>query len=385
MALHKAPHMAPHTPSDDQRLLVMLCTASRGGMRAVVEGYQQDGLFERYNIRWIATHDEGSALKRLGLAARAWATLLGLLLRGRVAALHTHMAMYGSFWRKSVFNATARAFGVPVIAHLHGSEFKTFYARQPAWRQRLIAGEFTRCRQVLVLSPSWADFVRGIAAQACVTVLPNWVRVPERPLEATPDEPSSPSLPGSLPTPVQALFMGVVGTRKGVYDLLPALALARQSAPGLALVLGGNGEVDAARARAEALGLGGHARFLGWVAGADKARALAAAQIYVLPSHNEGLPVSILEAMAQGLPIIATRVGGIPELVRHGIDGLLVEPGDVPALAQALATMANDAALRRRCGDAGRARVAAHYSREAVMPVLEAVYADALRARPHRV
>lgn len=375
--------MAPDTSADDQRLLVMLCTASRGGMRAVVEGYQRDGLFERHNIRWIATHDEGSALKRLGLAARAWLTLLGLLLRGRVAALHTHMAMYGSFWRKSVFNATARAFGVPVIAHLHGSEFKTFHARQPAWRQRLIAAEFTRCRQVLVLSPSWADFVRGIAPEARVTVLPNWVRVPERGAEARPVEPSPTS--SAQAAPVQALFMGVVGTRKGVYDLLPALARARASAPGLELVLGGNGEVDLARARAEALGLGGHARFLGWVSGDDKTRALQAAQIYVLPSHNEGLPVSILEAMAQGLPIIATRVGGIPELVRDGVDGLLVDAGDVPALAAALARMALDADLRRACGEAGRARVAALYSREAVMPVLEAVYADALKAAPQRV
>ena len=94
--------------------------------------------------------------------------------------------------------------------------------------------------------------------------------------------------------------------------------------------------------------------------------------------------MSILEAMAHGLPIIATRVGGIPELVRDGVDGLLVDAGDVEGLAAALSTLALDADRRRACGQSARARVAAHYSREAVLPLLEAVYADALQGQIRR-
>lgn len=349
------------------RVVVMLCTAGRGGMRAVVEGYRADGLFDRYPIRWIETNRDGSVWQRLRVWVPAYLTLCMMLLRGQVSALHSHMAMRGSFWRKSAFNVTARAFGVPVMAHLHGSEFKTFYATQPAWRQRLISAEFARCRRVLVLSASWAEFVRSIAPAARVTVLPNYVRVPGLASETRPSEGA-----------VTALFLGEVGTRKGIYDLIPALSRALTTAPHLHLQVGGSGEIDKARAAAQDHQVDSHVDFAGWVAGEKKIGALRAAHIYVLPSHNEGLPISILEAMSYGLPIIATRVGGIPELVREGTDGLLVDAGDVDALAAALSTLAQSPAQRHTMGRAARDHVSRHFSDVAVLPLLYAHYDELL-------
>lgn len=346
-----------------RREVVMLCTASRGGMRTVLEGYRADGLFERYGVRWIATHDEGSLARRLGLAARALAVFAGLLLRRRVALVHSHMAMRGSFWRKSIFNALARGFGVPVIAHLHGSEFRAFHAALRPWQQALVAREFRRCRAVLVLSEGWAEFVRGVAPGARVVVQPNHVHVP-------PWRAAAP-LPGGE---VQLLFLGLVGPRKGVHVLLPAFARALARAPGLRLRLGGTVDVDRVRDEARTLGIGERLEFLGWVAGDDKDRQLQQAHLYVLPSFNEGLPMSLLEAMAAGLPVISTRVGGIPELVRDGVDGLLVEAGDVDALAEAIATLAADPARCAACGAAARARVVAGFSDSVLMPRLHALY-----------
>lgn len=349
------------------KLVVMLCTAGLGGMRAVVEGYKADGLFDRYPIRWLKTNCDESLWQRLKLWVRAYLSLCMLLLRGRVAALHSHMAMRGSFWRKSAFNRTARLFGVPVLAHLHGSEFREFFAAQPRWRQRLITAEFERCQRVLVLSESWALYVRSIAPSARVTVLRNYVRVPELPAQA---------LRGHAP--VQLLFLGEIGTRKGIYDLLPALRLARMTAPEVQLRIGGSGEVDKAKAAAQTHAVHQHVEFLGWVSGADKFGALRSADIYVLPSHNEGMPISILEAMAQGLPIIATRVGGIPELVRDGIDGMLVNAGDVEALAQVIAGLALDPARRARMGESARNHVLRHFSDAAVLPELYGYYDELL-------
>lgn len=336
-------------------------------MRAVVEGYEADGVFVRHGVRWIVTHDEGSLMRRLALAAKAWLVLLSLLLRRRVAMVHSHMAMRGSFWRKSVLNATARRFGVPVLAHLHGSEFKDFFASLPPARQRRIVLEFESCAAVLVLSESWAEWVRSVAPGATVTVLPNYVRVPDQ----VPDT-------SGTSERVVGLFLGVVGQRKGVFDLLPALAVALRSAPSLHLRLGGNGEIDRAQALARELGIADRVEFLGWVSGAAKEAELRRAHFYVLPSHNEGLPMSLLEAMASGLPVIATRVGGIPELVRDGRDGLLVDAGDTPALSGALVRMAEEAAWRSAAGTAGRERVVASYSAEAVLPRLDAAYAAAM-------
>lgn len=344
--------------------VVMLCTAGRGGMRAVVEGYRDGGLFTRQQVRWLVTHEEGSMLHRLRVAGRAYLAFLVMLVGRRVVLVHSHMAMRGSFWRKSVFNATARAFGVPVVAHLHGSEFKDFYWALPPARQRRVVHEFERCAAVLVLSESWAEFVRGIATRANVQVLPNYVTLPPSPN----DHGDSAEVTG--------LFLGLVGERKGVYDLLPALTKAAVALPALSFVVGGNGEVELARARAVALGLGARVAFVGWLSGEAKRQALAAADFYVLPSHNEGLPMSILEAMSFGLPVVATRVGGIPELVRDGVDGLLVAPGDVEALATAIERVAGDAGLRARMGRSARARVAEHYCDSVVLPRLEALYAE---------
>ena len=336
-------------------------------MRSVVEGYAADGVFARHNVRWLVTHNEGSLLARLFIALRAYLKLLSMLLGRRVAFVHSHMAMRGSFWRKRAFNATARWFGVPVIAHLHGSEFKDFYRALPIPRQRQVVQEFERCARVLVLSDSWAEFVRGIAPRAHVQVLPNYVSLP-----------SSPGTGGN-PRSVTGLFLGLVGQRKGVFDLLPALAKAIEQVPPLILRVGGNGEVEKARALADALGLADHVAFPGWLSGEAKRLALAAADFYVLPSHNEGLPMSLLEAMSFGLPVIATRVGGIPELVRDGVDGLLVAPGDVEALAMAMIRLARDADLRQQMGRAARERVASNYSDTVVLPQLEALYDEIRR------
>jgi glycosyltransferase involved in cell wall biosynthesis len=351
-----------------EKTVLMLCTAGLGGMRAVVEGYRDDGLFYRYPIRWVVTNCEGSLWQRLGVLARAYWSVCAMLLCGQVSAVHSHMAMRGSFWRKTLFNVTARGFGVPILVHLHGSEFKTFYAKQPRWRQRYIEREFERCHQVLVLSQSWAEFVRSISPSARVTILPNYVRMPTQ--SATVEASSG---------RVNLLFLGEIGVRKGIYDLIPAVAKALATVPGLKLQVGGNGEVEKARAATREKCVDSHVDFLGWVSSDLKIKAIQEAHIYILPSHNEGLPISILEAMSHGLPVIATRVGGIPELVRDGIDGLLVDAGDVEALAEAIVTLARSPRQRRAMGDAARARVSQHFSDASVLPLLYNVYDELLR------
>ena len=343
-------------------MLVMLCTAARGGMRSVVEAYRRDGVFERHDVELIDTHVEGSAWRRLAVMAGAYARFLRVLMRQQPSAVHAHVAMRGSFWRKSLFLCTAQRFGVPTIAHLHGSEMQRFVESQPAWRRRWIVSQLEAASRVIVLSESWARFVSTLAPRARVEVVPNYVTVPP----ARAYEPDA----GTL----RVVFLGLVGRRKGVYELLPALSRALQRAPALRLDVAGNGEVDQARAAADAMGLGDRVRFVGWIDAAARHELLQAAHVYVLPSHNEGLPMSVLEAMSYGLPVITTKVGGLPELITHGQDGWLIDAGDVGQLEQALVTLAQEPELRQRIGAAARRRVAAQYSREAVLPKLEAIY-----------
>jgi glycosyltransferase involved in cell wall biosynthesis len=143
---------------------------------------------------------------------------------------------------------------------------------------------------------------------------------------------------------------------KGQGNLIAAFARLRERYPGLRLVLVGDG-VDEARFRAQARNLPGVV-FAGRVDNVGDY--LAAFDVFAFPSLHEGLGSTLLDAMQRGLPIVATRVGGIPELIVDGENGLLVAGGDVDGLAAVLARLLDDAALRRRLGEAGRARVEAY-------------------------
>jgi glycosyltransferase involved in cell wall biosynthesis len=135
-------------------------------------------------------------------------------------------------------------------------------------------------------------------------------------------------------------------------------ALARLADPPSLRLAGGGAERDRLATRAAELGLAGRVEFLGAVAGAE--HLWAAAQFGVLASFQEGLPNAVLEAMASGVPVVATAVGGVPELVDDGVTGLVVPPGDPAALAGAIDALAGDAALRVRLGAAARQAAGAY-------------------------
>ena len=213
-------------------------------------------------------------------------------------------------------------------------------------------------------SESWRDFILTIAPRAHIIVVPNYVTVPPLP-------------DASARVPGEVLFLGLVGDRKGVFDLIPAFAQVAGAHPDARLVIGGNGELDRARQAIQAAGADRSIDLAGWIEGAAKEALLARASVYVLPSHNEGLPMSVLEAMARGLPVVTTRVGGIPELITDGVDGLLIDAGDQAALAQRIDALLADEALRTRIAAAGRSRIETHYSDKAILPLLRDIYRDA--------
>ena len=157
------------------------------------------------------------------------------------------------------------------------------------------------------------------------------------------------------------VFVGRLAAVKGVPVLLEAMALARKSRPDLHLTLIGDGPERTAL-EAEAKPLGDAVRFVGYRAQDAVAGALMQADALVLPSFAEGVPVVLMEAMAAGLPVIATRIAGIPELVQDGVSGLLVPPGDATALAGAILSILADPAQSARMGADGQVKVARDFN-----------------------
>jgi len=161
---------------------------------------------------------------------------------------------------------------------------------------------------------------------------------------------------GVAPDEVLAFQAAALAPHKSQTDLLRAAALARGDAPRLTVWIAGEGPLRGALEEEQrALGLGTVVRFLGFRE--DVNDLLRAADLFVVSSYLEGMGTATLDAMAAGLPVVATRVGGIPEIVDDGVTGILVPPRDPGALGAAMVRLAGDAALRARFGVAGRARV----------------------------
>ncbi len=339
------------------REVIQVTTAARGGMHAVIDAYQRDGLFERWPVHVLHAHVEGGLGRRLAAAVLALARFAGLLLCGRVALLHSHATVRGSFWRKALFAELARLFRVPVILHLHGWDERLARGARGALARR----QLERADRVIVLTRALRRQVLDAAPGARVEVIANHVELPEPPRHR---EHADPHL----------LFLGLLGARKGVPELLQAFRFVHAALPAARLVLAGNGEERSIGQEIAALGLDGCVDVMGWVPEERKAAVFADADLLVLPSHREGLPLAVLEAMSFGLPVVATRVGGIPDVLTDGVEGFLVDEGDIEGLADRLTRLAADPELRSRLGAAGRRRVASTFSAAAVLPRLERLY-----------
>jgi sugar transferase (PEP-CTERM/EpsH1 system associated) len=170
-----------------------------------------------------------------------------------------------------------------------------------------------------------------------------------------------------------AVMVGRLSPEKDVESLVRATALVARDQPNFRLEVAGGGPLLAdLRQRAGDLGLGRQVRFLGEVR--EVPSLLARAALFVMPSLREGISLAILEAMARGLPVIATRVGGNPEVIADGETGLLVPPRDPQALARALAALGRDPERARRLGAAGRLRVERHFDVRRMVAKYEQLY-----------
>lgn len=266
--------------------------------------------------------------------------------------IHLNLAAHGSTARKLLLMWIARACHVPTLLHIHASKFIPFCESLGPRARKLLIISLSRTSSIVVIGEYWKRYlvdVLGVPAEL-VTVIYNAVPLP-----------ASAAAPRTGHLRCRIVALGLLGPRKGTPELLNALAAPAMRELAWEAVIAGNGEVNASRARAVALGLTDRVEVPGWVDAASVARLLATTDIFVLPSHNEGLPVAILEAMGAGLPVVTTPVGAIPELVIPEQTGVLVPPGDSSALAEALARLVKNPELRIELGRMARERISRHF------------------------
>jgi glycosyltransferase involved in cell wall biosynthesis len=251
-------------------------------------------------------------------------------------------------YRKAVCVLAAKALRRRVVLHIHSGagDIATFAGSRDRVSLLLFRTAFGAADAVLAVSAASAAALRRAYGVEGIEVVPNAAPA-VAPFERAPR-------PGEVRF---AYLGGFANPVKGGEVLVAALPAALEREAALRMTLAGPGEPAAPAAAL----LGGEQRleWAGWLGPEEKDQLMRAAECFAMPSLSEGMPMALLEAMAYGMAIVATRAGGIPELVEDGVDGLLVEPGDTEALAAALARLAADAELRGRLAAAARERARA--------------------------
>lgn len=329
----------------------------KGGIAAVVNGYKKRGFQEKYQITYVESYCDGSKLKKIKKAMIAYLQYASLLWRDRPDVIHIHSSFGGSFYRKLPFIVFSQLCGVKIINHIHGAEFDKFYENAGEKKKKLVQKIYGLCDVMIALSEEWKERLKRIVEEDRIVVIENYCEIPE--LKEKKKR--------------QILFLGELSRRKGCYDLAAIYKTITKEAGRIPFIVAGDGEkkeVEATFSEFEA----GQVSFPGWVRGEEKEKLLRESEYFLFPSYNEGMPMAVLEAMAHGMAIVTTTVGGIPKLIESGEEGFLCEPGDTREMAQKLLLLLKDEKLKDQCEKNCRKKAVENYSIDQHMKRVEAVY-----------
>jgi glycosyltransferase involved in cell wall biosynthesis len=373
-------------PRDRVRVVVVAqAEPAQGGIATFAQTIVGDPELNRsFDMRVLNTTRRAVRVGGALSASNAWHAIVDSVRvyraarRSHVVHVQTALLPLLPLVRAAALCAAARLGGAAVLCHVHtglanvgpNEEF------EPRWLVRWLLRRFRRASRVLTVSRPGMMGLRLHMPEARIETVDNAV-------DLASFEPAD--VDAEVP---RLLFVGTLARRKGLLDLLEALRLLRTSGIDrwrMEIVGAGNeaGDEEAEVVRRAFAAAGLDAALLGPLGGTAVRERLRSASIYVLPSHSEGQPIGILEAMASGLPVVATRVGAIPEMVRHGVEGFLVDPAQSGDLADALASLIGSSELRRRMGLAARKRAEDDYGVEKLRARLADLYQAVTRELGH--
>lgn len=303
---------------------------TRGGITSVIKSHENSQLWTDWNCKWIPTYIDRSVVFKIMFFFRG--LFLFLINLPSANLVHIHLSEPTSALRKSIFFRIAKIFRKKIILHFHAfSPDSTIFGK----RKELYSKLFNSANLVIVLSSFWKTQVDKILTNSAKVVV---VFNPCPVVKQT----------GIIEKQKFVLFAGTLNERKGYSDLIKAFALIAGKFPDWKLVFAGNGEIGTATELSKSLGILSQVDFKGWVSGPEKERLFAEASVFCLPSYAEGFPMAVLDAWAFGLPVIATPVGGLPDIVVHGENAMIFNPGNIEELKVNLEILLSDDLFRKK-------------------------------------
>ena len=344
----------------------------KGGIAAVTGGYYGSRLEQDADITYVESYCDGSKFKKLMKALSAYHEFRMVLKNNRPDLVHVHSSFGPSFFRKYPIIHMAARRRIPVVNHIHGSALDELYTNAPSWKKKMVKKSYNECAKLIVLSEEWKKKISVIVPADKIEVVPNYSKIFK---ETSSDESIEKRLAKK-----QILYLGRFDSLKGVSDIPKIADIVRKSGIDSTFVIGGTGETEPVISEIERLGVGDIVSLPGWITGPQKEKLLRESAIFLLPSHMEAMPMSILEAMGYSLPVISCEVGGIPQVVSKDENGKLYVPGDTKGMADGIISYLTDKKLYMAASKKSLEIADNNYSFEAHLDRLEAIYKEVIES-----
>lgn len=336
----------------------------KGGVVTVIDGILKSDLSKKYSIENIATTTSN---RKIFTFIKSIFEFINKAIKKEIEIAHIHMASKGSFCRKSIIVLMCKLFNIPSVIHMHGACFDQFYNSMGKIARGYCKYIFKQSEKVIVLSESWKNFFSTWVDEKKIVVVNNSVKVDEKFKIKIKEEKSC----------VTFVFMGKCGVRKGVYDLLDTIEEIKNHGydeSKFKVILAGDGELDKVNEKVLEKKIENVVNVKGWIEKEEKEEILLSGDVFILPSYNEGLPMAMLEAMSFALPCIVTNVGGIPEVIKNGVNGFISSPGDKKSLYNNMMSLINNEDNRKEMGKNSFDTVNGHFNQEKELLKISNIY-----------
>lgn len=312
-------------------LMVGVDESTKGGMWTVIENYMCNKDFVKKNdLIYIPTAITGCPIpRRLLFTFKSYMKIIRVFNRKQINLIHVHMSERASIWRKRIVIDYAKRHGAKIVLHLHGAEFEVLYKQMSERKKRFVRETLDAADRIIILGEYWKEFIGSLADHPeKIRVVYNAVKIPEQYCYNSESN--------------TILFLGAVSKRKGIEILIKSLQKTADILKSKVQVkIYGPDVIGNIKDIITEAGLQEWVNYCGWLDKDDKPAILKNTAVNVLPSYNEGLPMTILEAMSYGIPSITTDIAAIPEAVNK-TNGILVKPGNIAQLSKALINIVAD-------------------------------------------
>lgn len=347
-------------------LMVGVSKATQGGMWTVANNYLTSEYYnENVKVKYIATATVGPLFKRLSysLIKVVLATLYIIIFRPNL--VHVHMSERSSVWRKGWLVDIAHKLHIVTVIHMHGADFQEWYTSLSKKRKNKVNTIFNNASKIIILGNYWRLFLKNMGIDSKkIKVIYNAVNIHNNIYNKRSKN---------------ILFLGAIIERKGVYDILQAINDIKNEIPkGWKILFYGPLPDKKFLNKIKTLNLDNCVEYLGYLSAEKFKTVFGDISFNLLPSYNEGLPMTILEAMSYGIPSITTEVAAIPELITNGSDGLLQQPGDVKTLERNIIKLIESESLRNNLSENAYKKICNDFSCDRHVKKIIELYREAL-------